>query len=179
MKFDTATNIRINSTKRDLAKAKGIKLQDLLDHALDTVLGMDNSKGFGLDNIKLDKEAAEKEIKELEKNKELDIERITKEYDDKILDLRLKINLLNEKLEKADEIDIQQRYRERERQDYKVLFGLYVDHRGLWHQDEELWEAIYTHLKVYTFLEQDELLMELKNDYTEYQKKHYGMVIVR
>ena len=65
MKFDTATNVRINSTKRDLAKAKGIKLQDLLDNALDKALEIENSMALGTDNLSLEKEAAEQEIKEL------------------------------------------------------------------------------------------------------------------
>ena len=179
MKFDTATNVRINSTKRDLAKAKGIKLQDLLDNALDKALEIENSMALGLDHIRLEKEAAEKEIKELEENKKLDLERIAKEYDDKILDLRLKISLINEKLEAADDVDMQQRYRERESQDYEILLKLYMDHKGAWHKDKELEEAIVTHLNIYPFLKQDELLEKLKADYEEYQMEHYGMLLVR
>ena len=179
MKFDTATNVRINSTKRDLAKAKGIKLQDLLDNALDKVLDIENSMALGLDNIRLEKEEAEKEIRELELNKQLDLERITKEYDDKILDLKLKISLIDEKLEAADDVDIQQRYRERESQDYEILLKLYIDNKGAWHKEKELEEAIGTHLGIYPFLKQEELLEKLKADYDEYQLKHYGMLIVK
>lgn len=179
MKFDTATNVRINSTKRDLAKAKGIKLQDLLDNALDKALEIENSMALGTDNLSLEKEAAEQEIKELEISKQLDLKRIAKEYDDKILDLRLKISMIEEKLEAADDVDMQQRYRERESQDYKILFNLYVEHKGAWQKEKELEEAIVTHLGIYKFLEQDELLEKLKADYDEYQMEHYGMLLVR
>ena len=87
--------------------------------------------------------------------------------------------MIDEKLEAADDLDMQQRYRERESQDYKILFKLYVDHKGAWHKEKELEEAIVTHLGIYPFLKQDELLEKLKADYDEYQLEHYGMLLVK
>ena len=87
--------------------------------------------------------------------------------------------MIEEKLEAADDVDMQQRYRERESQDYKILFNLYVEHKGAWQKEKELEEAIVTHLGIYKFLEQDELLEKLKADYDEYQMEHYGMLLVR
>ena len=37
--FYETTSVKINKEKKDLAKSKGLKLQDLLDHALDEALG--------------------------------------------------------------------------------------------------------------------------------------------
>ena len=37
--FNETTSVKINKEKKDLAKSKGLKLQDLLDHALDEALG--------------------------------------------------------------------------------------------------------------------------------------------
>ena len=37
--FNETTSVKINKQKKDLAKSKGLKLQDLLDHALDEALG--------------------------------------------------------------------------------------------------------------------------------------------
>ena len=48
-----------------------------------------------------------------------------------------------------------------------------------WHKEKELEEAIVTHLGIYPFLKQDELLEKLKADYDEYQLKHYGMLLVK
>ena len=36
--FNETTSVKINKEKKDLAKSKGLKLQDLLDHALDEAL---------------------------------------------------------------------------------------------------------------------------------------------
>lgn len=38
--FNETTSVKINKQKKDLAKSKGLKLQDLLDHALDEALGL-------------------------------------------------------------------------------------------------------------------------------------------
>ncbi|AMK15783.1 hypothetical protein [Methanobrevibacter olleyae] len=38
--FNETTSVKINKEKKDLAKSKGLKLQDLLDHALDEALGL-------------------------------------------------------------------------------------------------------------------------------------------
>ena len=79
----------------------------------------------------------------------------------------------------AADVDMQQRYRERESQDYKILLKLYMNHKGAWHKEKELEEAIGTHLSIYPFLKQDELLEKLKANYEEYQIEHYGMLLVR
>ena len=159
MKFDTATNIKINSTKRDLAKAKGYKLQDILDKALDSVLEIDNinsSLAFGTNDLKLNKEEALKQIKEAETNRELDIEKITKkyddeirelqvtkenllneinkDYDDKIDDLNFRISFIDDRIKEAEEMDLDQRHREIERQDYLKLKKMYIDNDGAYNK---------------------------------------------
>lgn len=204
MKFDTATNVKINSTKRDLAKAKGFKLQDLLDKALDYVLELDNMNSniaFGTNDLKLEKEKVENEIKEAETNRKLDIENVTKKYDDDIKNLELtkeslikeinksyddKINSLNfrisfidERISEAEEMDLDQRHREFEREDYLKLKKLYIDNDGAYDKVEDLNLAIATHLRVYDFLNQDELLERLDNDFKEYQKDKYGMIMIK
>ena len=204
MKFDTATNVKINSTKRDLAKAKGFKLQDLLDKALDYVLELDNMNSniaFGTNDLKLEKEKVENEIKEAETNRELDIERVTKKYDDdirnleltkanllkeinesyddKINGLKFRISFIDERISEAEEMDLDQRHREFEREDYLKLKKLYIDNDGAYDKVEDLNLAIATHLRVYDFLTIDELLERLDTDFKQYQKDKYGMIMIK
>ena len=82
--FNETTSVKINKQKKDLAKSKGLKLQDLLDHALDEALGfsyypmselrlleIDNEIESGLIEFK-EEEAAQydRKIRQLELEKE-------------------------------------------------------------------------------------------------------------
>ena len=54
--FNDTTSVKINKEKKDLAKSKGLKLQDLLDHALDEALGLNNCPMGELRIIEIDNE---------------------------------------------------------------------------------------------------------------------------
>ena len=100
--FNETTSVKINKQKKDLAKSKGLKLQDLLDHALDEALGfsyypMSELRLLEIDNeiesLKIQKEKAMKDCQ-----KKIDIlisgliefkEEEAAQYDRKIRQLEL------------------------------------------------------------------------------------------
>ena len=70
MSARAAPRVQINKQKKDLAKSKGLKLQDLLNHALDEALGftyypMNELRLLEIDNeiesLKIEKEKAMKD----------------------------------------------------------------------------------------------------------------------
>lgn len=89
------TSVMIDEDKRNLAKQRGIKLQDLLDEALDTVLNLNVPGKAQLEN---DKEDILKEIELKEKQKE----EYLKKYDEDMAYLNLRIELINKALEQKD-----------------------------------------------------------------------------
>ena len=101
------TTVKIDKSKRDLAKAKGIKLQDVLDIALDNVLKLESLTDT---NVLKEKEDAELERKAIESERETKIKNlknILKDTERAITDLEreYKANLkeLNKKLESIDD----------------------------------------------------------------------------
>ena len=64
------TTVKIDKSKRDLAKAKGIKLQDVLDIALDNVLNLESLTDT---DVLKEKEDAELERKAIESKRETKI----------------------------------------------------------------------------------------------------------
>lgn len=108
------TSVMIDEDKRNLAKQKGLKLQDILDHALNMALELEVKGKAQLEidqnNILKSIELKERETKEylkeyqnnidhLEMQKRLFIEK--KEHE--ILELKTQLNMINEQLEKAKE----------------------------------------------------------------------------
>ena len=106
------------------------------------------------------------------------IKEINESYDDKINSLNFRISFIDERISEAEEMDLDQRHREFEREDYLKLKKLYIDNDGAYDKVEDLNLAIATHLRVYDFLKQDELLERLDNDFKEYQKDKYGMIMI-
>ena len=94
MNLDSMTSIKVNSTKKQLAKDKGLKLQDLLDTALNIALGLE-SKEYDTNTILIEIEETKKKILDLEETKKVELNRISKEYDTKINELKLKLELLD------------------------------------------------------------------------------------
>lgn len=108
------TSVMVDEDKRNLAKQKGLKLQDILDHALNMALELEVKGKAQLEidqnNILKSIELKERETKEylkeyqnnvdhLEMQKRLFIEK--KEHE--ILELKTQLNMINEQLEKAKE----------------------------------------------------------------------------
>ena len=92
------TSVMIDEDKRALAKQRGIKLQDILDEALDTVLQLNVPGKAQLEN---DKEEILKEIELIDQQKE----EYLKKYDEKKAHLNLRMGLIDKALEhKADEM---------------------------------------------------------------------------
>lgn len=71
--FNETTSVKVNKEKKDLAKSKGLKLQDLLNHALDEALGLNSIQVSELRITEIDNEIAtlkiekEKAIKDCQK----------------------------------------------------------------------------------------------------------------
>lgn len=84
-KFNETTCVKINKEKKDLAKSKGLKLQDILDNALNDALKLESKP---VDKFRLDQ--IEHEIESLKKNKEKAIK-----------DCEKKINLLIKSLNES------------------------------------------------------------------------------
>lgn len=171
MKLDKTTSIKVNSTKQELAKAKGYNLQDILDKALDTVLGLDNDT-YTVNGIKVELEESKEKLIELEKTKENEIAKVTREYDNKINDLNFRINLLTEKLNNADEIEIERRRRQLQEEEYKELRALYIKYYGDYQNNEDLNEEIAVHIDLYD-LDQEELLNRLRQELLEWEKEKF------
>ena len=69
------TSIKINRAKRDLAKAKGLKLQDVLDTALDNVLKIDSLTDTA---ILKEKEEAKQQLEIIKNDKKDSIDKLNK-----------------------------------------------------------------------------------------------------
>lgn len=108
------TSVMVDEDKRNLAKQKGLKLQDILDHALNMALELEVKGKAQLEidqnNILKSIELKEREKKEylkeyqnsidqLELQKQMFIEKNEME----ILKLKTQLNMTNEQLEKAKE----------------------------------------------------------------------------
>lgn len=91
--FNETTSVKINKEKKDLAKAKGLKLQDLLDNALNEELKLNEIP------------RNQKKINDLTQ----EIESLKKTRDDAIADCEKKIDILMRNLNSS---------KEREREDY-------------------------------------------------------------
>ncbi len=100
--FNETTSVKVNKEKKDLAKSKGLKLQDLLDHALDEALGLSFTPVSELRLMEIDNEIeslkAEKEKAIKDCQRKIDIlitgliefkEAEAAEYDRKIRNLEL------------------------------------------------------------------------------------------
>ena len=117
MKLDETTSVKVNSTKKQLAKDKGLKLQDLLDKALDIALGFD-TKNYDTNTILIDIEETTKKINQLEEAKNLELDRITKDYDNRITELKLKLEFLNNEYDNLDELRLEAVRLEKMKGDY-------------------------------------------------------------
>lgn len=171
MKLDKTTSIKVNSTKQELAKAKGYNLQDILDKALDTVLGLDNDS-YTVNDIKVELEESKEKVVELEKAKDNEIARVTKEYENKINDLNFRISLLTDKLNNADEIEIERRRRQIQEEEYNELRTLYIKYYGDYKNNEDLNEEIALHIDLYD-LNQEELLNRLRQELLDWENEKF------
>lgn len=70
------TSIKVDRSKRDLAKAKGLKLQDILDIALDNVLKIESLTNTA---VLKEREEAIKELDIVKANKKLAVDNLNKE----------------------------------------------------------------------------------------------------
>lgn len=90
------TSVMIDEFKRDLAKQKGIKLQDVLDQALNSILELE-IKGKAQLEIEKEKILNDIELKEQQKNEYLE------KYERDIMQLKMQLSNVNNELEKAKE----------------------------------------------------------------------------
>ena len=99
--FNDTTSVKINREKKDLAKSKGLKLQDLLDNALNEELGL-----------------VDEEIKKEEKIEKLkqEIINLEEEKEKNLKDCDKKINILMKNL-----VDMRNREEENYNSQIKIL----------------------------------------------------------
>ena len=90
------TSVKIDEDKRTLAKQRGIKLQELLDQALNTALELEV---IGKAQLEIDKSNLLRDIELKEKEKEAYLEK----YERDINDLKLRLKFIEEKLANASE----------------------------------------------------------------------------
>jgi len=109
--FNETTSVKINKQKKDLAKSRGLKLQDLLDHALDEALGISSCDLSQIriaeidEEIKLLEDKKEKEIKDCQKKIDILIKGLNEfkeaeeaEFDKKIKSLEFEKEYIKEVL---------------------------------------------------------------------------------
>lgn len=87
------TSVMIDEEKRQLAKAKGLKLQDLLDEALNRALSLDVP---GQANLELEKEQLLNDLQILEKQKEDYLQK----HDQQVNEINFKLSYIDNKLTK-------------------------------------------------------------------------------
>lgn len=90
------TSVMVDEFKRDLAKQKGIKLQDVLDQALNSILELE-VKGKAQLEIEKEKILKDIELKEQQKNEYLE------KYERDIMHLKMQLTNVDNELEKAKE----------------------------------------------------------------------------
>lgn len=97
------TSIKIDEDKRELAKQRGLKLQQLMDDALNMALELEVP---GKAQLEVDKEKLIKEIDLLEQQKDAAMLK----YENDITDLKLQLKFIERSLENAneDQIKLQQ-----------------------------------------------------------------------
>lgn len=114
--FNEVTSVKINKEKKDLAKSKGLKLQDLLNHALDEALGLNSYKLTNLRLSEIENEIAalkiEKEKAMADCKKKIDIlmkglnesmERESENFDKEIQSLELEREYIKNLLSDNDD----------------------------------------------------------------------------
>lgn len=121
-KYDDKTTLNVNREKLDLAMAKGIVIQDLLDNALDIALGYNTAVDKALELTKL-----ERKLKDLKEEKE---DTILK-YDNRINILNGQITSLSKAVAKEEE--------ESKEKELKIMFSRIVN-ASLNLSDEEIGE---------------------------------------
>ena len=90
------TSVMIDKDKRDLAKQKGIKLQDVLDNALNNILDLEVK---GKAQLEIDKDNILKEIALKQKQKDEYLEK----YQTDMMHLNMQLNAIDNELNKAIE----------------------------------------------------------------------------
>lgn len=90
------TSVKIDEDKRALAKQRGIKLQDLLDEALNMALQLEVE---GKAQLEIEKDELLKDLEILERKKEEYLEK----YQHNVAQINLKIDLINKELEAKDD----------------------------------------------------------------------------
>ncbi len=108
------TSVMVDEDKRNLAKQKGLKLQDILDHALNMALELEVKGKAQLEidqsNILKSIELKEREKKEYLKEYQTNIDQLElqknmfiEKKEHEIMKLKTQLNMTNEQLEKAKE----------------------------------------------------------------------------
>lgn len=108
------TSVMVDEDKRNLAKQKGLKLQDILDHALNMALELEVKGKAQLEidqsNILKSIELKEREKKEYLKEYQTNIDQLElqknmfiEKKEHEIMELKTQLNMTNEQLEKAKE----------------------------------------------------------------------------
>ena len=141
------TSVMVDKDKRDLAKQKGLKLQDILDNALNVVLDLEVK---GKAQLEIDQsdilksiELKENEIKQYLKDYQTNIDHLElqknmfiEKKEHEIMELKTQLNMTNERLEKAKEEQSQLN----KLNEYKELIRIASDYGGL---NDEIEEQIF------------------------------------
>ena len=109
-KYDDKTTLNVNREKLDLAMAKGIVIQDLLDNALDIALGYNTAVDKALELTKL-----ERKLKDLKEEKE-----------DTILKYDNRINILNGQITSLSKAVAEEEEESKEKE-LKIMFSRIVN----------------------------------------------------
>lgn len=185
MAFDTHTTVKIDSNKRDLAKAKGLKLQDILDNALNIALGINDIDEIDATNYLIKMERISNELKELKETKEIKQLQL-KELNQDIEQLNYKINSLEANLknlekEQSNEQKEQdylnslfnptpEQIEQQKQKRYNELKVLYIQNKGDYMNNEELKDEINAFSITYE-ITYEELINQLHNDLYLYEKE--------
>lgn len=171
------TTVKIDRSKRDLAKAKGLKLQEILDIALDNVLKLESLSNM---DILKEKEETIKELAKIESDKKESINKLNnelkeikekiketnKKYDIKISELNLKIATLEENTE-IDPFAIARAKLEKEAPVvYKKLLQDYIKSGGDY-KDPEIFSRINDYALRYENTNYGHIVNKLDKDWAE------------
>lgn len=125
--YNAITSIKIDKDKRDMAKAKGLKLQDLLDEALNVYLNLDDDTN---EDLEKEKEEIIKKINDLEAKKKLELKNISNKYDLEIKRLNHKLKIIDNKIEEANDDFVLKMGEEMKKTDYYNLLRKLNDVEG-------------------------------------------------
>ena len=149
--FDDTTSVRINKEKKEKAKLLGLKLQDLLDEALDNYLNL--SIYDEVSKLENEKNELEKQMEDLEIEEKKELDKIANAYDLKKKQLQFKLKIINDKITEAK--DPTKQIEKMKQEDFDKVYVKFKESYGN-DKDSNFRKALSNYCKKYSIFDIDE-----------------------